>query len=187
MISYLEGIVFHKDLKSAVVKAGGVGYKVFATPEVLEKLRLGQTAALWTYEAVREDSHDLYGFLTKENLNLFELLLTVSGIGPKTALAILNLASPNTIRKAASSGDTSYLIKVSGIGRKTAERIVVELKEKIGPAEAGGGTEGQVEVAEALKSLGYSAGEVREAIKKIPETLTGTSERLKHVLKLLGR
>jgi len=115
------------------------------------------------------------------------LLIGISGIGPKTAVAILNVAEPETIRKAVSSGDTSYLTKVSGIGKKTADRIVRELEDKIGTLEEGTSVSEEVDAVEALRSLGYSQAEAREALKKVPQLVTGAGERVKAALKILGR
>jgi Holliday junction DNA helicase RuvA len=143
---------------------------------------------VWTHLAVREDAHNLYGFTDKETLDFFELLITISGIGPKSALSILSAASVDAIKKAVISGEVAYLTKVAGIGRRTAEKIVLELKEKIGALTSEGtAVQEEVDVIEALKALGYSHMEARDAVKKVPETVTGTGERVKAALKLLGR
>lgn len=189
MISHLEGKIIHVEERFAVLQTGGVGYKIFATTETLEKLRkkLNQAAVLWTHLAVRENALDLYGFPDKRELDFFELLITISGIGPKTALSILNVASADTIRKAVSSNDTSYLTKVSGIGKKTADKIVRELEDKIGSLEIGGSISEEVDAVEALHSLGYSQAEARDALKKIEKNITGASDRVKAALKILGK
>src|SRR5581483_3445057 len=136
MISSLSGSVRHKEVNSVVVDVNGVGYKVFVPTDVALETTLSQPVFLWTYLAVRENSLDLFGFLEKETLNTFELLITISGIGPKTALGILNIVSPATLRQAVASGDTSYLTRVSGIGKKNAEKIVLELKDKLKVTDA---------------------------------------------------
>ena len=176
-----------KDQKSLVVEVGGIGLKVFAPIETLQKTHRGKEISLFTFLVVREDALTLYGFADKENLEFFELLIGISGIGPKTAIAILNVASPETIRKAVSSGDTSYLTKVSGIGKKTADRIVRELEDKIGALESGISVSEEVDAVEALRSLGYSQAEAREALKKVPQLVIGAAERIKAALKILGK
>ncbi|MBU6390277.1 Holliday junction branch migration protein RuvA [Patescibacteria group bacterium] len=193
MISHLVGKIIHKDSGSVVLEAGGVGYNVAVTGETLAELtkKSSGSVSLWTHLSVREDSQDLYGFLTREEMEFFELLISISGIGPKTALSVLNASSIENLRTAVSSGEISYLTKISGIGRKLAEKIIFELKEKIGAAPEGGGAslamKDDADVLEALISLGYGEREAREAIKKLPKDLTGTSERVKAVLKLLGK
>jgi Holliday junction DNA helicase RuvA len=187
MISTLEGVITHKDLKSVICNVNGVGYKVTVASDTLETLKKDASVSLFTYLAVRENALDLYGFHTKQGLDFFELLITVSGIGPKSAISILSIASPETIRKAVSSEDTSYLTKVSGIGKKTADKIVLELREKIGALESeGASVQGEVDAVEALKSLGYSQNEARDSLKKIPKDAS-TGDRIKAALKILGK
>ena len=198
MIGYLEGRVKAVRAGFAIVSAGGVGYKVFATREALARLsakggsasggKLGETVAFWTHLAVREAILDLYGFSTEEELRLFEMLLTVSGIGPKSALAILDIASVETMRSAIAGGNASYLTKVSGIGKKTAEKIVLELKDKVGIAAEGSAASlhGEEEALEAMRALGYSQAEARDALRKVPPEIERASERLREALRLLG-
>jgi Holliday junction DNA helicase RuvA len=134
---------------------------------------------------VREDALDLYGFLNREELEFFEMLINVSGIGPRSALAILGIASIETLRKAIGTGDTSYLTKISGIGRKTAEKIVIELRDKMGKELGGGSLQVELDALEALKSLGYSQNEARETLKKVSPN-TNTNTKIKEALKILG-
>ena len=187
MIAFLKGVVSEKNTKSLVVAVGGIGLRIFAPAETLQKAVRNKEISLFTHLVVREDALTLYGFTNKENLEFFELLINISGIGPKTAVAILNVASPETIRKAVASGDTSYLTKVSGIGKKTADRIVRELEDKIGALEEGASISDEVDAVEALRSLGYSQSEAREALKKVPQLVTGAGERIKAALKILGK
>lgn len=187
MISHLSGTVLEKGGRFAIIDVGGVGYRVFATEDTLRKLKNGAGVKLRTHHVVREDTEELFGFLEQEDLKLFELLLGVPGIGPKTALNILNVATPETLRRSITSGETAYLTKISGIGRKTADKIILELKEKLGAGEEGTGLKEEVDALEALKSLGYSHGEAREALRGVAKEVTGTSERVKQALKLLGR
>ena len=191
MISRLTGTVVHSDLKSIVLDVQGVGYKVFVTPDIFTKAKNGSGLTLWTYLAVRENALDLYGFFSMAELNYFELLLTVSGIGPKTAMGILNAASVQSLQTAIQTGDTSHLTKVSGIGKKVAEKIVLELKDKA--IEVGENPElksimkNDADALEALKSLGYSPTEAREALKELPKTITKTNDKIKEALKILGK
>jgi Holliday junction DNA helicase RuvA len=169
----------------------GVGYKIFVTREVLDKVaHLGdQRASLWTYLAVRENSLDLYGFLNQEGLQFFELLITISGIGPKTAQGILNVAGIATLRGGIASGDPTRLSKISGISKKNAEKIVLELKDRFEGEESQTDDQYQNEsdALEALKGLGYSEKQARDAIKKLDKKIETTSEKVKHALKLLAK
>jgi Holliday junction DNA helicase RuvA len=190
MISYLSGIVIHKDLKYAVIQtAGGVGYKVSGTIDTISGLHEGNPGTLWIYTAVRENSIDLYGFKDMEALEFFELLLTISGIGPKSALGILSAAPVATIREAVGSGETAYLTKISGIGKKVAEKIVLELKGKVDFKGEAGRSEfgGDIDAIEALKSLGYNHKEAKESLEGIPKEITDTTEKIKFALKALSR
>ena len=167
--------------------ANGLGYKVYALPDTLRKS--GDTTSLWTHLRVREDALDLYGFESYPELEFFETLIQISGIGPKSAMGILGIAQLDTVKKAIASGEISYLTKVSGIGKKTAERIIVELRDKMGQLDESSGTmfKDEQDVLEALKSLGYSPVEAREAIKKIPDAVIGVNARIKEALKMLGK
>ena len=190
MIGKLTGTIEYTDSRQAIIGVGGVGYKLFAPISTLESLTVGAESEWWTYLAVRENALDLYGFSTRAELEMFELLITVSGIGPKTALGILNVADIKAIGQAVVSGDSTHLTRVSGIGKKNAEKIVLELKDKMFTDREEGvsnaGLKEDVDVIEALKSLGYSNREAQEALKKIPKAITGTSEKVKQVLKILG-
>ncbi|OHA95884.1 MAG: Holliday junction DNA helicase RuvA, partial [Candidatus Zambryskibacteria bacterium RIFCSPHIGHO2_02_FULL_39_16] len=156
MIGTLNGTVRHKDLSKLVVDVSGVGYKVLVTTETALDIATGSPIFLWTHLVVRETSLELFGFLDKETLDAFELLITISGIGPKSALGILNVASPSTLRQAVASGDTTYLTRVSGIGKKNAEKIVLELKDKmkITKEDTSVDTRSEGDALEALVSLG---------------------------------
>lgn len=186
MIGRIEGEVSVKRAGFVILSAGGVGYKIAATREALAGLKAGEKAVLWTHLAVREDSLDLYGFRAEDELHLFELLLTVSGVGPKSALAILDLAPVETLRSAIAGGNAQYLTKVSGVGRKTAEKIVLELREKVGAGIAGPALQGDEDALDAMRSLGYTLHEARDALRKVPHEVTEGSERLRAALKILG-
>jgi Holliday junction DNA helicase RuvA len=191
MISRLTGSVVHSDLKYIVLDVQGVGYKVSVGPDLVTKLDKKGPVTLWTYLAVREDAMDLYGFPTLGELKFFELLITISGIGPKTAMGVLNVASVHALETAIQTGDTTHLTKVSGIGKKMAEKIVLELKDKVietsGSAEHQALMKNDADALEALKSLGYSPTEAREALKELPKTLTKTQDKIKEALKILGK
>lgn len=192
MISRLTGTVAHIDPKYIVLDVQGVGYKVATTVDIMTKLsKESEKVTLWTYLAVRETALDLYGFLSLSELNFFELLITISGIGPKTALGILNSASVEALETAVQTGDTSHIVKVSGIGKKVAEKIVLELKDKVEKIthtpEAKTAMRGDADALEALKSLGYSQIEARDALKELPKTITKTNDKIKEALKILGK
>jgi Holliday junction DNA helicase RuvA len=147
---------------------------------------VGARVRLLTHHSVREDSEELFGFINADELRLFELLITIPGIGPKTALNILNVAPAETLRRSIRSGETAYLTKISGIGKKTADKIILELREKLGAGEETGLAE-EVDALEALTALGYSQTQARDALKKVSPAITGASERIKHALKSLGK
>ena len=185
MISHLKGIVLKEDLKYVVLDVSGVGYKIFINSSSLGG-RIGKPAEFWTYLSVRETALDLYGFQAKEELDFFELLITVSGIGPKSAMAILSVATLPNLRHAIATGDTTHLTKVSGVGKKSAEKIVLELKDKLKDATVSGTQMSHdIDAMEALKALGYGEREVRETLKKVTDT-KDTGEKIKKALKLLS-
>ena len=191
MIAKIEGQISYVGDRFLIVDVSGVGYKLFVTNEAISLSKVEGSIKLWVHTAVRENSIDLYGFLDIEELSFFELLLDVSGIGPKSALSTLSVAPVSTLRKAIASGDTTYLNKVSGIGRKTAEKIIIELKDKLKEYEGDIATsqvmQEERDILEALRTLGYSQDEAREAIKRIPADMTEMNNRLKEALKIIGR
>ena len=192
MIGSIRGKIILRTEKFLIVETGGVGYKINVSPDTLSKAKkAGDEIFIFIHTHVREDTLDLYGFLDWEELEFFEMLINVSGIGPKGALGVLGIAPVDTLKKAIASGDTSYLTRVSGIGRNTAEKIVLELKEKmagkgISTMEAPELKE-EADALDALIQLGYSQREAREALQKVPKEITGTEKRLKEVLKMLGK
>ncbi len=199
MISQLKGKIIELANRGIVIDVNGVGYKVYMTEDAILELTntskngattSGVETTIWTHLAVRENSQDLYGFTTKKERDFFELLITISGIGPKTALNILSLVASDTLANAIRDGSTAHLVKVSGIGRKTAEKIVLELRDKMG-GFAGSedtliGMSSDADAIEALKALGYEAGEAREALKKVDKKLTDTGAKVKAALKVLS-
>ncbi|MBI4692353.1 MAG: Holliday junction branch migration protein RuvA, partial [Candidatus Terrybacteria bacterium] len=166
-----------------IVDVNGISYRVFCGPQTIKSApKKDGSVSLWTHLHVREDAMELYGFLEYAELEFFEMLIGISGIGPKGALGVLAVAPLDNLKKAISSGETNYLTKVSGIGRKTAEKIILELRDKLGDlggAESGGILKEDQDVLSALQSLGYSLSEAREAMKQIPDGIEGASQRIK--------
>jgi Holliday junction DNA helicase RuvA len=188
MFGHITGKIFEIKGTRAIVDVHGIGFNIHATPSYLSKLRVGQEANFWTHTAVRENSIELYGFENEEELHCFELLLTVSGVGPKSGLAIISIAGVKAIEKAVATNDTSSLVKISGIGKKTAEKIVLELNGKLGIAQKGeSGASEDIDVFEALKSLGYRERDIQEIMKTLPKNLTGANEKIKYALTNLGK
>jgi len=184
MIGSIKGKITFKNEKFIIVETGGVGYKISIPLSVLSK-KIDDEVFLWVHTHVREDAFDLYGFLDRQELEFFEMLINVSGIGPKSALVILGIASIETFRKAISTGDISYLTKISGIGKKTAEKIIIELRDKIGENKSDISLKGELDALEALKSLGYSQNEAREALKKVSAD-SNTNTKIREALKILS-
>lgn len=191
MISHIRGTILEVTDRHAVIDVQGLGYKAYCTSDTLSSLREGSEASLHTYLAVREDALDLYGFPTADERGFFELLISISGIGPRSALGILSVATVDTLKRAIGTGDTSYLTKVSGIGRKTAEKVVLELRDKlrahVDMKETPHTLRAESDVVEALKSLGYSQNEARDALKEVPDDILGTNARIKEALRILGQ
>lgn len=193
MIGSVKGKIILKTDKFLIVETAGVGYKINVSPDTLAKLSIprkssGQNdtdVSFWIHTHVREDILDLYGFLDRQELEFFEMLINVSGIGPKGALNILGVASIETLKKAIATSDTAYLTKISGIGKKTAEKIVIELRDKMGEEKSGTSLQGELDALEALKSLGYSQNEAREALKKVSPDIN-TNTKIREALKILS-
>ena len=194
MISYIRGTLAEKNEDSAVVEAHGVGYQIFVPVPVLSELPpLGESVKIYTYFSVREDGMSLFGFLSRQDLAMFKQLIGVNGIGPKSALGILSALRPDVLRMAVASGDAKTISRAPGVGPKTAQRIILDLKDKIRPEDvlAGGLEEslavpeeisgvGQAgkEAVEALTALGYSAAEAAGAVKKVKITEEMTAENV---------
>jgi holliday junction DNA helicase RuvA len=199
MIASLTGRVAAVAPDAAVVEVGGVGLSVHCTPGTLAGLRVGQSARLATTLVVREDSLTLYGFADDDEKHLFELLQTASGVGPRLAQAALAVLAPDQIRKAIAGADPGTLTRVPGIGKKGAERIILELRDKIGPAPIGGGQVTGVpgaaawpeQVRAALVGLGWTASQADQAVATVAESVTGdtppVADLLRQAIRLLGR
>ena len=191
MISCVEGKIIFKGERFVIIDANGVGYRIFAGPDVLRKAKTKEQLKLWIHLHLREDTMELYGFLEYAELEFFEALIRISGVGPKSALGVLSVAPLDTLKQAIAAGEISYLTKVSGIGKKIAEKIILELRDKLGKIGYAGEEKiflkEEEDVLRALRTLGYSYQEAREAIKQLPADISGSQERLKQALKILGK
>jgi len=191
MISYLKGKISYIGDNYIEVVINNIGYKIFVASDILDKAKIEQEIEIFTYQDVKENALDLYGFASRAKLDLFAKLISVSGIGPKTGLGVLALATVEEIESAIVRGDASILTKVSGIGKKTAERIVLELKNKFkGSVELGVEQQPQSEdadVIDALTGLGYSIEDARKALRQLDQKITGREEKIKACLKMLSK
>lgn len=189
MIAQLEGKIVGIKGNSVILMVGGVGYKVSVSAYTLGKVAGQEKTLFHIHTHVREDQLALYGFLNEEELTMFELLISISGIGPKVALSILSIADVKTICTAIVNKDASILTRVSGVGKKTAERVIVELQNKVDDVnieDQASALSGQ-DTIEALTSLGYSVTEAREALKLVPADITDVGKRIRQALKNLGK
>ena len=191
MIAYLKGKIIFKNENFIILLSGSVGYKVFM---LSCQNKIDDETEFFTYLNVKEDSLALYGFMSYQELELFEHLISISGIGPKAGLGILSLADSETIKIAIAKGDSNILTRVSGIGRKTAERVVLELRNKFSSLEndeilqeKSKEINDHTDAIEALVSLGYSLSEAKKAIAEIPSEIKDVSEKIKMALKELGK
>lgn len=189
MISSLRGTITQTDSRYIIIEVNNIGYKVFVAADTMHSMKIGSETSLFTYLAVRENSLDLYGFQEERERNFFELLISISGIGPKGAINILSTVSIDTLANAIRTGSTTHLVKVSGIGRKTAEKIVLELKDKLGSLiseESSIELSSDMDALEALKMLGYDTNDARESLKKIDKSISNTGDKVKAALKILN-
>jgi len=191
MISYLTGSIFTKGINYLVVMTtSGVGYKVYAPADIITSLIIDKPASLFIHTHVKEDALDLYGFNSAEELGMFELLLSVSGIGPKTALNIFSNGKLPKIKEAIVKGDVEFFMTVPRLGRKNAQKIIIELRSKLGSLgelDLTGESGETREIIEALKSFGFNLSEAKEALKAIKDFEGGTSDKIKQALKYLGK
>jgi holliday junction DNA helicase RuvA len=191
MIATLQGSITQKTNDMVVLECGGVGYGLFVSFEDFGALNTGEKTKLYVYEHIRENNHDLFGFRKLEAKHLFEQLLSVNGVGPKMALAILSVASLSSVRQAIAGGDTKFITQASGVGKRVAERVVVDLKDKVGLAASEDATsfltvsnaDPDDEALQGLVSLGYSVQDAAEALKGIDAKLPAEA-RIKHALKV---
>ena len=190
MIAHVEGTVTEKLLTSVIVDVHGVGYEVNVAATDYERALLNEKVKLYTYHHIREQSQDLFGFSSLAAKRLFELLITVQGVGPKAALSILSLADSEVVRNAIANSDSAYVAKASGVGKRIAERVVVDLSDKVGlplTYDIGGTGIAQTinhsdEALEALMALGYSLADATKALEGVPSDLS-TADRVTQALK----
>jgi Holliday junction DNA helicase RuvA len=189
MIAQLHGDVIEQESHALIVLCGGVGYFVQVPIDEQSTLPVGTSCQLYIAEHIKEDAHDLYGFSAKSRKLLFDLLTSVNGIGPKAAMAILNIGSEGQVRSAIASGDTKFISAAKGVGKKVAERAIVDLKNKVGLEASDSATDflGDSvvtdEAVEALVSLGYNPQDATELLRKI-DTKLPVDERIKQALKV---
>ncbi|MDL2362943.1 MAG: Holliday junction branch migration protein RuvA [Patescibacteria group bacterium] len=190
MIATLTGIVAEKLLNVVVLDVRGVGYGLLVPTEDYGRLVSGESAKVYIYEHIREQSHDLFGFITQDSKQLFEQLLEVNGVGPKMALNVLSIGTTQSVRQAIAGGDVKFIQQTNGVGKKVAERIVVELKDKVGLSGVDLASTGLLqsdtmimgdEAAEALAALGFSPQDAMKALEGVDKTLP-TAERIKQAL-----
>ncbi|KKR32354.1 MAG: Holliday junction DNA helicase, subunit A [Candidatus Falkowbacteria bacterium GW2011_GWF2_39_8] len=192
MISFIRGKILNKRKNFVIVDCHDIGYQVFVNPVVHAELELGQSIEFYTHHHIKEDALDLYGFNNLEELELFELLLSISGVGPRSALGIMAASSVNELKESIARGDSSSLTKVSGIGKKTAERIVLELRDKMdvltsSEISTSGENSASSDEIDALISLGYSLQQAREALREVNPLLKNSGERIREALRKMGR
>jgi Holliday junction DNA helicase RuvA len=191
MIRLLKGIIELQDGPHLLIDVNGVGYHVYATHDLLSRSAVGDAVKVFIYTHVREDLLDLYGFVALEDLKLFESFLTVSGIGPKTAIGIFTVGSREKIINAIATSDVSFFSSVPRLGKKNAQKLIIELKSKLGSFVtldlSSPTAKTDTEVIEALKSFGFSPREASEALSLLDPEITDVSEKIRLALKQLGR
>jgi Holliday junction DNA helicase RuvA len=191
MIGFLKGKVELLKRPFVMINVNDVGYKVLVPETIYAKLSLGDVVKIFTYTYVREDALDLFGFLEAEDLGLFESLLTVSGVGPKTALSIFSFGERKDIIEAIIKGDVTFFTSVPRLGTKNAQKIIIELKNKMGSGTdfdlSGKDLLENAEVVQALKDFGFSVAEAQKAVREIKQVGLTTEEKIRLALKTLGR
>lgn len=185
MIGSLRGRILEVHPTTALIEAGNIGFLVKGSIPFLTSLKTGEECFVYIHDHVREDARDLFAFQSQEELRFFEKLISISGVGPKVALTILSAGSLETVRRAIMSGDLTTLTSVPGVGTKTAQKIVLELKGQL--VEADGASGPDRDVIEGLISLGYSTSQARDAIKQLDPSVTDTSERVRDALRFLSK
>ena len=190
MIGSITGTIQTIIKHSVIVDVNGVGYRALVPALYFNDLKIGEQILLYTHLQVREDAHILFGFKTLKELDFFQLLLTVSDVGPKSALGILSIGSIDDIERAIAKQDLTFLTAVAGIGKKTAERIMIGLKDKLAEKSLPYSPEQNVdagEIFDALKQMGYTPNEIREVLKKMQGDSGTTEMKLKKALKMMGK
>lgn len=186
----LTGKLVLRDGQSIILDVNGVGYKVLAASQIHTTFHIGDTVTLFIHTHVREDALDLFGFSSQQDLKVFEYLISVNGIGPKTAIGIFSVGSREEILRAIQKADVDFFTGVPRLGKKNAQKIIIELKNKLGSGEEldlSEGTQEEQDVVNALVSMGFSEREARGAVKGIGESGKSTSDRVRLALKQLGR
>lgn len=186
MIRHIRGTILATTLGTVLVDVGGIGYEIRVALNAAITEVVGDEISFHTYFVVRETSQELYGFKTLPERDMFELLIELPGIGPKSALNIMSQADVRLLEESAERNDAAYLSKLSGIGKKSAEKIVLGLKDKIAPRGDLHVQSDDNDVIDALMALGYTSDEARRALRDMPASATNTKERLTEALKLLG-
>lgn len=186
MIRYLRGVLYMKVRNQLILDVQGVGYNVYALPSALASTTVGDSCEVHISESIREDAHELYGFLAVSERDMFELLRKVSGVGPKAALGILSFYTPHEITQLVTQGESAKLSLVPGIGKKSAEKIVLELRDKAKAHESLAQDPELEETITALEALGYSRYEISQVLPKIPGSLTKSNDRITWVLRHLA-
>ncbi|MEX0919738.1 MAG: Holliday junction branch migration protein RuvA [Candidatus Saccharimonadales bacterium] len=183
MIATIAGVVVEKSETSVVIETAGIGYEVVMASSDYQSLSVGGETRVYIYEVIREDAHDLYGFLEPTGKDIFKQLLSVSGVGPKAAVAILSISSIDKVQEAITVGDVDFLQSADGVGKRTAERIAVELKDKLISSEYAASSSGTSNdtALEALEALGYSRSIAMKALSKISKDLSD-EDRIKQAL-----
>lgn len=191
MIGSLRGKVINKEGGYLLVEVSGVGYRVLVSEKVITKSKIEDSIFLFIYSHIKEDAFDLFGFLETQDLRLFENLIGVSGVGPKTAMSVFSFSSREEITNAALKGDVEFFTRVPRLGKKNAQKIIIELKSKLKDTNSldlsGKDVEANAEIYEALKAFGFSRIEIGEAIKNLPNDVDSTNEKIKIALKFLGK
>lgn len=185
MIRTLRGTILEIHASFCILEVAGIGYEIRTTGTVLSGLASDTASLFYIHDHIREDARDLYGFLSYADLELFERLLSVSGVGPKVALTLMSAGSASSVRKAILDGDLAFLTSISGVGKKTAQKIILDLKGRL-VEEEGMGT-GDTEVVEALVSLGYASGDARKAVQALSPDVVDVSARVREALKMLSK
>ena len=190
MIAHINGIIVEKFNNSLIVDVHGVGYEIMVPTPDFEDVKLGEERKFYTYHAIRENAEDLYGFSSLAAKKIFELLISVQGVGPKAGMAILSLAEAEEVRNAIANADVAFISKATGVGKKSAERVIVDLRDKVGAPSHYGATKAKFasveekadEALDALIALGFPLKEATTALEKVDPTLP-VEERVKMALK----
>lgn len=189
MIGFLKGNVHSKFLGQITLLVGGVGYLVTLTPSFFQKIQTEESLEVFTYPHIKEDAFDLYGFKTQEEIDLFKLVMTVSGIGPKTALLVLDKGA-SLVENAVRNADADFFANIPRLGKKNSQKIIIELKNKLGGVkdlDLSGESEVNIQAIEALKTMGYTNKEALKAIQDVPKDIIELKEKISYALRQIGK